>query len=93
MSGNSENSWVDFMKLSSTLKKKLILFSFSCFVKYMVKYSKLFVHCSSVSAEILKSNLEAMEQQVINLERDIKKFPQTENQHDKFVAKMTISFI
>ncbi|XP_036775523.2 protein diaphanous homolog 2 isoform X3 [Manis pentadactyla] len=44
---------------------------------------------SKVSAEILKSNLEAMEQQVINLERNIKKFPQTENQHDKFVAKMT----
>ncbi|XP_054364596.1 protein diaphanous homolog 2 isoform X8 [Mirounga angustirostris] len=44
---------------------------------------------SKVSAQILKSNLTAMEQQIINLERDIKKFPETENQHDKFVEKMT----
>ncbi|XP_059012868.1 protein diaphanous homolog 2 isoform X2 [Mustela lutreola] len=41
------------------------------------------------SAQILKSNLTAMEQQIINLERDIKKFPETEDQHDKFVEKMT----
>lgn len=34
-----------------------------------------------------------MEQQILHLERDIKKFPQSENQHDKFVEKMTISFI
>uniref|UniRef100_A0A8C0K5C2 Diaphanous related formin 2 n=1 Tax=Canis lupus dingo TaxID=286419 RepID=A0A8C0K5C2_CANLU len=46
-----------------------------------------------ISAQILKSNLTAMEQQIVHLERDIKKFPQTENQHDKFVEKMTISFI
>ncbi|KAM8753348.1 protein diaphanous homolog 2 [Rhynchonycteris naso] len=45
---------------------------------------------SKVSAQILKSNLSAMEQQIINLERDIKKFPETEDQHDKFVEKMTI---
>ncbi|XP_037021675.2 protein diaphanous homolog 2 isoform X2 [Artibeus jamaicensis] len=44
---------------------------------------------SKVSAQILKSNLAAMEQQIVHLERDIKKFPQTENQHDKFVEKMT----
>ncbi|XP_072812901.1 protein diaphanous homolog 2 isoform X4 [Vicugna pacos] len=44
---------------------------------------------SKVSAQILKSNLAAMEQQIVNLERDIKRFPQTENQHDKFVEKMT----
>ncbi|XP_072600506.1 protein diaphanous homolog 2 isoform X2 [Vulpes vulpes] len=44
---------------------------------------------SKVSAQILKSNLTAMEQQIVHLERDIKKFPQTENQHDKFVEKMT----
>ncbi|XP_066212140.1 protein diaphanous homolog 2 [Saccopteryx leptura] len=44
---------------------------------------------SKVSAQILKSNLSAMEQQIINLERDIKKFPQVEDQHDKFVEKMT----
>lgn len=44
---------------------------------------------SKVSAQILKSNLAAMEQQIVHLERDIKQFPQTENQHDKFVEKMT----
>ncbi|XP_059535379.1 protein diaphanous homolog 2 isoform X3 [Myotis daubentonii] len=44
---------------------------------------------SKVSAQILKSNLAAMEQQIVNLERDIKKFPQTEDPHDKFVEKMT----
>ncbi|XP_004377601.1 protein diaphanous homolog 2 isoform X2 [Trichechus manatus latirostris] len=44
---------------------------------------------SKVSAQILKSNLTAMEQQIIHLERDIEKFPQTEDQHDKFVEKMT----
>lgn len=43
---------------------------------------------SKVSAQILKSNLAAMEQHIVNLERDIKKFPQTEDQHDKFVEKM-----
>ncbi|XP_054400810.1 protein diaphanous homolog 2 isoform X7 [Pongo abelii] len=44
---------------------------------------------SKVSAQILKSNLASMEQQIVHLERDIKKFPQAENQHDKFVEKMT----
>uniref|UniRef100_U3KPK3 Diaphanous related formin 2 n=1 Tax=Oryctolagus cuniculus TaxID=9986 RepID=U3KPK3_RABIT len=47
---------------------------------------------SKVSAQILKSNLAAMEKQIVHLERDIKKFPQAENPHDKFVEKMTISF-
>ncbi|XP_017899603.1 PREDICTED: protein diaphanous homolog 2 [Capra hircus] len=44
---------------------------------------------SKVSAQILKSNLAAMEQQIVHLERDIKQFPKTENPHDKFVEKMT----
>ncbi|XP_013361308.1 PREDICTED: protein diaphanous homolog 2 isoform X2 [Chinchilla lanigera] len=44
---------------------------------------------SKVSAQILKSNLATMEQQIIRLEHDIKKFLQAENQHDKFVEKMT----
>ncbi|XP_011792660.1 PREDICTED: protein diaphanous homolog 2 isoform X1 [Colobus angolensis palliatus] len=44
---------------------------------------------SKVSAQILKSNLASMEQQIVHLEHDIKKFPQAENQHDKFVEKMT----
>ncbi|XP_049622606.1 protein diaphanous homolog 2 [Suncus etruscus] len=44
---------------------------------------------SKVSAQILKSNLAAMEQQIVNLERNLKKFPDADNQHDKFVEKMT----
>ncbi|XP_029785530.1 protein diaphanous homolog 2-like [Suricata suricatta] len=44
---------------------------------------------SKVSAQILKSNLAAMEQHIVHLEHDIKKFPETENRHDKFVEKMT----
>ncbi|XP_011369415.1 protein diaphanous homolog 2 [Pteropus vampyrus] len=44
---------------------------------------------SKVSAQILKSNLAAMERQIVHLEGDIKKFPQTGNEHDKFVEKMT----
>ncbi|XP_048653264.1 protein diaphanous homolog 2 isoform X9 [Marmota marmota marmota] len=47
---------------------------------------------SKVSAQNLKSNLAAMEQQIVHLERDIKKVPQAENQHDKFVEKIS-SFI
>ncbi|XP_071462939.1 protein diaphanous homolog 2 isoform X2 [Marmota flaviventris] len=43
---------------------------------------------SKVSAQNLKSNLAAMEQQIVHLERDIKKVPQAENQHDKFVEKI-----
>ncbi|XP_077001556.1 protein diaphanous homolog 2 isoform X4 [Tamandua tetradactyla] len=46
-------------------------------------------NASKVSAQLLKSNLTTMEQQIVCLECDIKKFPQTENQHDKFVEKMT----
>ena len=83
------------MKLFSTLKTmfELAWFSFGCFVEHLVKYSKHFAHCSLVSAQILKSNLAAMEQQIVHLERDIKQFPKTENPHDKFVEKMTISFL
>ncbi|XP_047699443.1 protein diaphanous homolog 2 isoform X1 [Prionailurus viverrinus] len=44
---------------------------------------------SKVSAQILKNNLATMEQHIVHLERDIKKFPETENRHDKFVEKMT----
>ncbi|KAL1766820.1 diaphanous-like 2 isoform X2, partial [Sigmodon hispidus] len=48
---------------------------------------------SKVSAQILKSNLAAMEQNILHLERDIKNFPKAESHHDKFLEKMTISFI
>ncbi|XP_042333998.1 protein diaphanous homolog 2 isoform X2 [Sceloporus undulatus] len=44
---------------------------------------------SKVSAQVLKSNLDSMEKQIQRLENDIKKFPKTEDPHDKFVEKMT----
>ncbi|XP_074133836.1 protein diaphanous homolog 2 isoform X1 [Sminthopsis crassicaudata] len=44
---------------------------------------------SKVSAQTLKTNLDAMEQQITRLECDITKFPKTEDKHDKFVEKMT----
>ncbi|XP_059507469.1 protein diaphanous homolog 2 isoform X3 [Stegostoma tigrinum] len=44
---------------------------------------------SKVSEQNLKSSLDAMERQIQCLERDIKKFPETEDEHDKFVEKMS----
>uniref|UniRef100_A0A8C3UU05 Diaphanous related formin 2 n=1 Tax=Catharus ustulatus TaxID=91951 RepID=A0A8C3UU05_CATUS len=47
---------------------------------------------SKVSAQTLKSNLDSMNQQIQRLERDIENFPQSQDEHDKFVEKMTHSF-
>uniref|UniRef100_A0A452H1I7 Uncharacterized protein n=1 Tax=Gopherus agassizii TaxID=38772 RepID=A0A452H1I7_9SAUR len=47
---------------------------------------------SKVSAQSLKSNLDSMELQIHRLASDIESFPKTEDAHDKFVEKMTISF-
>uniref|UniRef100_UPI00398E6777 protein diaphanous homolog 2 n=1 Tax=Pristiophorus japonicus TaxID=55135 RepID=UPI00398E6777 len=44
---------------------------------------------SKVSDQNLKSSLDAMERQIQRLENDIKKFPETEDEHDKFVEKMS----
>ncbi|XP_069667612.1 protein diaphanous homolog 2 isoform X7 [Haliaeetus albicilla] len=44
---------------------------------------------SKVSAQTLKSNLVLMDQQIQRLELDIKNFPKTEDEHDKFVEKMS----
>ncbi|XP_007890050.2 protein diaphanous homolog 2 isoform X3 [Callorhinchus milii] len=44
---------------------------------------------SKVSDQNLKSSLLAMEQQIQRLENDIKKFSHTEDEHDKFVEKMS----
>ncbi|XP_063287952.1 protein diaphanous homolog 2 isoform X2 [Pelobates fuscus] len=43
---------------------------------------------SKVSAQSLKSNLDAMEHQIKRLESDIENFPKTDNRNDKFVEKM-----
>uniref|UniRef100_A0A8B9NMB2 FH2 domain-containing protein n=1 Tax=Accipiter nisus TaxID=211598 RepID=A0A8B9NMB2_9AVES len=48
---------------------------------------------SKVSAQTLKSNLVLMDQQIQRLELDIKNFPKTQDEHDKFVEKMSISFL
>uniref|UniRef100_A0A674HVR5 Protein diaphanous homolog 2 n=1 Tax=Taeniopygia guttata TaxID=59729 RepID=A0A674HVR5_TAEGU len=47
---------------------------------------------SKVSAQTLKSNLDSMNQQIQRLEKDIENFPKTQDEHDKFVEKMTHSF-
>ncbi|EOB02994.1 Protein diaphanous-like protein 2, partial [Anas platyrhynchos] len=47
---------------------------------------------SKVSAQTLKSNLDSMNQQIQRLENDIENFPKTQDEHDKFVEKMSISF-
>lgn len=47
---------------------------------------------STVSAEILKSSLTTMERHIQRLENDIENFPKTDDQQDKFVEKMSISF-
>uniref|UniRef100_A0A8C3LJY5 Diaphanous related formin 2 n=1 Tax=Chrysolophus pictus TaxID=9089 RepID=A0A8C3LJY5_CHRPC len=48
---------------------------------------------SKVSDKTLKSNLDSMNKQIQHIENDIKKFPKTEDERDKFVEKMSISFL
>uniref|UniRef100_A0A803YLP5 Diaphanous related formin 3 n=1 Tax=Meleagris gallopavo TaxID=9103 RepID=A0A803YLP5_MELGA len=47
---------------------------------------------SKVSAENLEKSLKHMEKQLQQLEKDLQTFPVAEDKHDKFVAKMSISF-
>ncbi|XP_019473707.1 protein diaphanous homolog 2 isoform X3 [Meleagris gallopavo] len=47
-------------------------------------------NASKVSDKTLKSNLDSMNKQIQHIENDIKKFPKTEDEHDKFVEKMSI---
>ncbi|XP_072446342.1 protein diaphanous homolog 1-like [Chiloscyllium punctatum] len=47
---------------------------------------------SRVSAEMLQKNIEQMGKQIATLEKDISTFPQTSDDQDKFVEKMT-SFV
>ncbi|CAM4617911.1 unnamed protein product [Leuciscus chuanchicus] len=48
---------------------------------------------SRVSAETLLKNIDQMGKQIKNLEKDIETFPPPQSDKDKFVEKMTISFI
>uniref|UniRef100_A0A8D2NMB0 Diaphanous related formin 3 n=1 Tax=Zosterops lateralis melanops TaxID=1220523 RepID=A0A8D2NMB0_ZOSLA len=47
---------------------------------------------SKVSAENLEKSLKHMEKQLQQLEKDLQTFPIPEDNHDKFVTKMSISF-
>uniref|UniRef100_A0A8C3R7Y3 Diaphanous related formin 3 n=1 Tax=Cyanoderma ruficeps TaxID=181631 RepID=A0A8C3R7Y3_9PASS len=47
---------------------------------------------SKVSAENLEKSLKHMERQLQQLEKDLQTFPIPEDNHDKFVTKMSISF-
>ncbi|XP_067852983.1 protein diaphanous homolog 2 isoform X2 [Heptranchias perlo] len=58
----------------------------------MLKFTDEISHidsASKVSDQNLKSSLDAMERQIQRLENDIKKFPETKDEHDKFVEKMS----
>ncbi|XP_069469093.1 protein diaphanous homolog 2 isoform X2 [Ambystoma mexicanum] len=44
---------------------------------------------SKVSAQNLKSSLDAMELQINRLEKDIKNFPKSDDPHEKFVSRMS----
>ncbi|XP_071425814.1 protein diaphanous homolog 2 isoform X3 [Pithys albifrons albifrons] len=44
---------------------------------------------SKVSAQTLKSSLDSMNHQIQRLENDITNFPKTQDEHDKFVEKMS----
>ncbi|MXQ90941.1 hypothetical protein E5288_WYG005424 [Bos mutus] len=48
---------------------------------------------SRVSAENLQKNLDQMKKQISDVERDIQNFPAATDEKDKFVEKMTISFL
>uniref|UniRef100_A0A6I8PWD1 Diaphanous related formin 1 n=1 Tax=Xenopus tropicalis TaxID=8364 RepID=A0A6I8PWD1_XENTR len=61
----------------------------------VLKFPDEMVHvekASRVSAETLQKNLDQMKKQIADLQRDIDSFPPTEDEKDKFVEKMTISF-
>lgn len=48
---------------------------------------------SLVSAENLQKNLDQMKKQISDVERDLQNFPAATDEKDKFVEKMTISFL
>uniref|UniRef100_A0A663MQ64 Diaphanous related formin 2 n=1 Tax=Athene cunicularia TaxID=194338 RepID=A0A663MQ64_ATHCN len=70
------------------LKTTLTLF----FPLLEYRNSLLIVIFFLVSAQTLKSNLESMNRQIQCLEKDIENFRKIQDEHDKFVEKMSISF-
>lgn len=54
----------------------------------------IFIYLSiSVSAENLQKNLDQMKKQISDVQRDVENFPAVTDEKDKFVEKMTISFL
>lgn len=70
-----------------------IVFSPSDTISGIWKLYKRFFFTPLVSAQTLKSNLDSMNQQIQRLEKDIENFPKSQDEHDKFVEKMSISFL
>ncbi|XP_066562772.1 protein diaphanous homolog 3 isoform X1 [Amia ocellicauda] len=65
-------------------------------VPEVLKFVDDFQHvdkASRVSAENLEKNLKQMEKQIQQLEKDLETFTPAEDMHDKFVTKMSISFL
>ncbi|XP_072190122.1 protein diaphanous homolog 2 isoform X2 [Excalfactoria chinensis] len=57
----------------------------------ILKFTDELQHVESASKDkTLKSNLDSMNKQIQRLENDIKNFPKTEDEHDKFVEKMSL---
>uniref|UniRef100_A0A8C4MLL5 Protein diaphanous homolog 1 n=1 Tax=Equus asinus asinus TaxID=83772 RepID=A0A8C4MLL5_EQUAS len=48
---------------------------------------------SRVSAENMQKNLDQMKKQISDVERDVQNFPAATDEKDKFIEKMTISFL
>lgn len=59
----------------------------------MVKALAVCFVSTLVSAENLQKNLDQMKKQISDVERDIQNFPAATDEKDKFVEKMTISFL
>ncbi|XP_078544551.1 protein diaphanous homolog 2 isoform X2 [Lissotriton helveticus] len=58
----------------------------------ILKFPEELMHvesASKVSAQNLKSSLDAMELQINRLEKDIQHFPKTDDPHEKFVSRMS----
>lgn len=55
--------------------------------------SEFFSFSPLVSAENLQKNLDQMKKQIADVERDVQNFPAATDEKDKFVEKMTISFL
>uniref|UniRef100_A0A8B9TCX8 Diaphanous related formin 3 n=1 Tax=Anas platyrhynchos TaxID=8839 RepID=A0A8B9TCX8_ANAPL len=58
----------------------------------VLNFTEDFQHLDKSQQENLEKSLKHMERQLQQLEKDLQTFPVAEDKHDKFVAKMSISF-